>query len=107
MQKLNGYVEAGGISEIKRFEKEGDTLEGKLVAKRSFVNMRNGKENMLYIIQTNDGKKVGVFGQAQLNLKMQEVSVGCDVMICYEGKKAHPKRKGLTMHYFRVFYKRG
>jgi hypothetical protein len=102
-----GYVEAGGLSEIVRFQKEGEKFEGRLIAKRTFVNVRTGKENYLFVFQKENGTRVGVFGQSQLNLKMQEVPVNADVVIIYEGKRQHPKKRGMTMHYYRVLYKVG
>ena len=86
--------------EVFKFEKEGDTLIGKLQFKRTDVG--KNKSNM-YDIQTED-KLVSVWGTQVLDDKIRLVPIGSEVKIEYLGKKP-AENSDREYHDFQVFWK--
>lgn len=84
--------------DVFRFEKVGDTIEGK------FVAVHQGQkypDNQIYEIETPKAQIVTVFGTTILNQKMQKVEIGSYVRIIYKG--GIPTKRGKDAKDFAVF----
>lgn len=87
-------------SEIFKFEKEGDDIEGVLKHIDQSVNF----ENKVYKIETAEGMKT-IFGTVILDDKMSLVKVGQLCKILYVGSKPNPNPKFNDIKQFDVFVK--
>ena len=94
----NGYekVEA----DIFRFEKEGDEIRGKLIAKEDSMSY----DNKVYKIETEDGLRV-VFGTTVLDRIMESIEVGSELKIVFTGVK-ESKEKGYSPYKLFDVYKK-
>ncbi len=63
-------------------------LEGTLIEKKSGVGANNSK---LYVVKTNVGELVGVWGSAVLDNKFASIAEGSRILIEYLGQKENPK----------------
>lgn len=63
--------------------KEGDTVQGRYVAKKT--NIGRNKSNV-YVLETDD-KKIEVWGSTVIDARMDQVAVGKMVKIVYKGTK--------------------
>lgn len=71
--------------DVQRFEKDGDSVEGKLVAIRDGSYYRpDGGKSRIYDIETKEGVKT-IFGTMILERNMSTVEVGSEVKIIYHG----------------------
>lgn len=71
-------------SEIKKFEKEGDSIQGVLIGV-STSKTPDGKDNKAYKIRTKENKVYTIFGTAVLNDRMQAVVLNQEVQIILTG----------------------
>lgn len=77
--------------------KEGDSIEGRYVAKKENVGTNNS--NIYYL--DVDGERVGVWGSTVLDTKFSQIAIGKMVAIEYLGKKQFEKG-GRSYHDFKV-----
>jgi len=71
--------------DVFRFEKDGDSLEGKLVAIRDGSYYRpDGGKSRIYDIETKEGVKT-IFGTMVLERNMASVEVGSEVKVIFKG----------------------
>lgn len=66
----------------------GATLEGRFI-KTEIIDSKFGsnQKSNKYIIETDDGTKMGVFGTASLNRQFKNVPEGSYVWITYKGEE--------------------
>jgi hypothetical protein len=76
----------------------GDSIEGRYVAKKTNVGIN--KSN-IYVLETNEGQKVGVWGGTVLDNKFQSIAIGKMVAIEYVGDR-QGKSGGKPYHDFKV-----
>lgn len=86
-------------SEIFKFEKDGDMIEGKLVSAED----SHMYDNKVYKIEGKDKKVKVIFGTTVLDSQMVNVSIGKDVKIVFTGVKENPKSGQNDIKLFEVF----
>lgn len=74
-------------------EKDGDSVEGLLLAKRKDVGVN---KSMLYHLQTGEGI-VGVWGSTVLDSRLQLVDVGMNLRITFKGKEKNSKNQDVKI----------
>lgn len=92
-----GKREVGNeLPEVFEFKKEGDSIEGLYVKKKT--NIGENKAN-LYILKVGEVKR-SVWGTTVLDNKMDDVEVGDVITITYEGrdKKKNYHKFKLEVH---------
>lgn len=62
----------------------GDSIEGRYIGKKE--NVGKNKSNV-YTLETEDGRKIGVWGSTVLDSKFQNIGIGKMVAIEYLGEK--------------------
>lgn len=99
------YIEAGAnvgsdVTWPAKGEKlnKGDSIEGRYIEKKTGIGDNN---STLYILEKEDGTKVGVWGGTVLDRKFAEVAKGKMVAIEYLGEKKSEKG-GRTYRDFKV-----
>lgn len=88
-------------SQVFRFEKVGDSIEGILKAKEEGAVYGNE----VYQIETSDGDTFAVFSTAILASRMAQVDVGEEVKIVFKGKEPSKKAGYEAMQLFDVFHR--
>lgn len=78
----------------------GAALEGRYI-KKEFINTKFG-ESEKYIIETTDGKKMGVFSTASLTRQFNNVPEGSYVWIIYKGEET--SKNGRPVKVYEVEY---
>lgn len=78
----------------------GDKIEGKYLKKEIF----NGKygDTEKYVIETNEGEKLGVFSSATLTRQFQNIPEGAYVWIEYKGEET--SKNGRPVKVYEVEY---
>lgn len=66
--------------------KEGESVTGTYVGTRQIAN-KKGEVNICYILETEDGKKIGVNDYTCIASAFAEINLGKLVRITYLGKK--------------------
>ena len=84
------------------FEKN-KTIEGAFVGVEENVGPNNSK---MYTIETVNGDKLGVWGNAVLDTRMKNLEIGEEVKIEYLGKEESQKTKGRSYHNFEVYHRK-
>lgn len=81
-----GFKKVSGFPEVFRFEKPGDSIQGKLLEKKDFEAKFKGRtiKNSVYRIQTKEGIK-SIFGSAILNNILPDY-IGKEIVLIYQGK---------------------
>ena len=74
----------------------GDKLEGVFVKTEQFENEFGKTEK--YVIETSDGKKMGVFSSASLSRQFNNVPVGSYVWIEYKGKESSKGGRSVNVY---------
>jgi hypothetical protein len=87
--------------EIFKFEKEGDFIEGKLLA----VVDSPTYSNKVYTIETKQGNKT-VFGTVVIDSQMQLVKMGQMIKILYVGEKSSDKKGYNPIKLFEIYVKK-
>lgn len=77
-------------NELIRFENEGDSIEGTLMALRKDVLTKNGLAT-LADLTTLDGKEVSLFVTAGLTSRLTDQLIGEQVKITFVGNVKNPK----------------
>lgn len=65
-----------------KYDKDGDFIEGHLLAKRSDVG---ANKSMMYSIETLEGENKNVWGSAILDSRMDLIKIGSKIKITYKG----------------------
>ena len=81
---------------------EGSETKGVYVGKEEGVG---DYESVLYSIEDETGKVVGVWGNDVLKTRFKNIKVGEEVIIRYLGLKESQQRKGASYHNFEVFHR--
>lgn len=68
--------------ELWAYEKDGDSIEGVLVAKESEVGEN---KSWMYNIETSEGQVKNVWGSAVLDSRMKFIKIGDKIKITYKG----------------------
>ena len=92
-------------SDLMKFEKIGDQIEGVLIDVREVKSQIDGSDQKIYEIQTADGTIKAVFGRKVIDQKMKLAKIGQLVKMVFseEGK---PKKPGMSgFKYIRVYLK--
>jgi hypothetical protein len=76
----------------------GDSVQGRYVGKKE--NIGKNKSNV-YVIEQQDGSKVGVWGSTVIDARFETIAVGKMVAIEYVGEKTG-KKSGSTYKDFKV-----
>jgi hypothetical protein len=63
---------------------EGDSVEGRYISKKEDVG---ANKSNVYVIQTEDGELVGVWGSTVIDAKFANIEIGSQVAIEYVGVK--------------------
>lgn len=71
------------------FKKE-DTIQGTYVGMKINVGPNNSN---IYVIQFNEEKKIGVWGNTVLDSRFEDIKAGCEVKIVYLGVEKAEKSK--------------
>lgn len=94
-------VKAGKVEDlvcgIFRFENEGDTLIGKLVAVEQFQGKDGKGECKKYIFDTDDGPQSCILGQATDSRLASDNLVGHVLIIEYKGSKKLDKDRNVNV----------
>ncbi len=56
----------------------------------------------VFTLDANSTEPFAVWGTAQLDAKLREVRAGSPVWVKYDGKSAHPQKRGQTIHNWQV-----
>lgn len=86
-------------SEVQKFEKEGDNLQGVFIG----VEKSATGDNKVYKIKTKDGKIKAVFGTVILSQLMEAVSLGTEVQIILKGFKPNKDKAKNNIKLFEVY----
>lgn len=86
-------------TDIKKFEKEGDAIQGVLVGVEKAANY----ENKIYKIKTSEGKITAVFGTTILEQLMDAASLGQEVQIILKGFKENKIKGRNPIKLFEVY----
>ena len=89
-------------STIYKFEKEGDCVEGELVA----VEDNKSFDGKVYKIKDNNGVTHAVFSSVIMASLMDVISIGDDIKIVYTGEKENLKKGQNPIKLFEVFRKK-
>ena len=76
---------------------ERDSIEGRYVSKKENVGPN---KSTIYVLETPDGKKIGVWGSTVIDSKFENIAVGKMVAIEYVGDKKG--KTGSEYHDFKV-----
>ena len=93
---LDGWIT---VQAIDWHPNKGDYVEGYLLEKKHDVGQY--KQN-LYIIQTEKGQKVAVWGKTQLDTMMNEVYVDDYIRIIFNGTRKTQNNKKMKMYTVKV-----
>lgn len=88
-------------SQIFKFEKIEDKIQGKLISKEDSDRYNNKN----YKIKKADGETVIVFGTSVMDSQMEIVNVGDEVIITYKGERENKKPGQNPIKLFCVQYK--
>jgi hypothetical protein len=95
-QKGGGGIEADRMWQKKgETMKPGDSIEGRYIKKETGVG--DDKKNV-YIIKTQGGEKVGVWGSTVIDSKFEDVAIGKMVALEYVGSVPSKNRPGKSYH---------
>ena len=100
----NKYKPVGGEATDRNWPPKGETLsvgdsiEGKYASKNENIGVN--KSNV-YVIETKEGEKVGVWGNTVLDARFENIEIGAQVAIEYLGTKPS-KKTGKPYHDFFV-----
>lgn len=99
-EKNEGWEEdSGDLAPFWKPEKEGDTLEGKI------VEIRDGKFGKIFTIEKEDGSEIATPSHKMLQNRLGSRSKGDMVKIVYEGRDI-PTVKGQNgMEKYKTFHK--
>lgn len=86
----------GGAQSDMWLEEAGKSIQGKLVKVKTGVG--KNKSN-IYELEVEPGKVVGVWGSTVLDSRFEDIEVGTDVKILYNGKKQGEKARGAYKDY--------
>ena len=100
MGKDNEYKKVE--SDIFKFEKEGDCVEGKLIS----VEDNKSFQGKVYKIENDKGITHAVFSTVILASLMEQVSIGDSVKIIYTGVKPNPVKGQNDTKLYEVFVKK-
>ena len=78
----------------------GATLEGKYIKKEVFDGKYGNTEK--YVIETAEGKKMGVFSSASLTAQFKNIPEGSQVWITYKGEET--SKNGRPVKVYEVEY---
>ena len=75
----------------------GDSIEGRYILKKENIGAHKSK---VYVLETSDGKKIGVWGSTVLDSKFEQIAIGKMVAVEYVGEKTG--KTGSTYKDFKV-----
>ena len=78
-------------------------IEGAFVSVEENVGPNGSK---MYTLETKDGERLGVWGNAVLDTRMKNVTEGEEVKIVYLGREESQKTKGRSYHNFEVYHRK-
>lgn len=99
MSEENGYKKVE--SNIFKFEKVGDCVEGELLS----VEESHTFNNKVYKIKSNEDKTVTFFGTTILDSLMSSVNIGMQIKVLFAGEKENKKKGQNPIKEFEVYYK--
>ena len=70
----------------------GDKLEGKL------VKIERNSSQMIYILETNDKKRIRIWGKTYLNQLMDEIELNDYIRITYNGVKTTKNNRNMKKY---------
>ena len=93
-------------SDLMKFERVGDQVEGVLLDVREVKSQIDGSDQKIYEIQTADGEIKAVFGRKVIDQKMKVAHIGDMVKMVFaeEGKPRKPGMSGFKN--IKVFVKK-
>lgn len=93
-------------SDLVKFEKVGDFVEGVLLDVREVVSTIDGSNQKIYEIQTAEGEVAAVFGRKVIDQKMKLANMG-DMVRMELVDIGKPKKPGMSgFKNFKVFLKK-
>ena len=95
----NAWQEVNPDTENMWNFREQKTIQGVYVAKKENVGENNSN---IYVLNTNDGKKIGVWGSVVLDSRFEQIQQGAEVKIEYLGKTKGEKG-GREYHNYKVY----
>jgi len=96
-----GFKRASGYIGVDyKFEEPNESLQGELISTKSGVGSYNSN---VYSIES-EGVLYNVWGCTNLDMQMEEVPLGSEVIITYLGKEKN-KKTGRDYKKFEVLYK--
>lgn len=96
-----GYDEV--IVEFFQFQKEGDSIKGRLVTKQ-WITVRGSRCGKYTLIRDPDNMKVAFLGSVLLDELLQNVGVGNEIYVVFTHKTAATE-DSFEMKNFKVFSK--
>lgn len=84
---------------IVKFENEGDSVYGVLIAKEKGANFNND----VYKIKNNEGEILTIFSTTILESLMAGVKIGDTCKIVFKGTKPNPKKDRQPIKLFDVY----
>lgn len=98
---MSEWQKVGGIVDMWNPETTKE-VQGKYVNREDNIGRNNASK---YVLETPDGKQIGVWGSTVINNRMSSVNIGDEVKISYLGKEKNPK-SGFSFKNFDVFVRR-
>jgi len=98
-EEIMAWEEHKGM-EMVEWETKGQEIIGKLIEIKTDIGEN---QSNIYVIEKEDGKKIGIWESGFLKIPMSDVKVGNKIKIIYEGL-GKPKQKGFNPpRLFKVF----
>lgn len=98
--KFDGVLEDRKEPDFVKFDREGQTAEGALIA-ISRVEV-DGKPAVKYTLETQDGQKIAFLGTHKINVHLSRRDVGHYVYVKFEGENKNVTKNGRAMREFKV-----
>jgi len=100
-QNNNNWIEVNPTTEEMWNPEEQETIQGIYVSLKIKVGPN---ESNVYVLNTVDNKKVGVWGSRVLDDRFKEIPIGSEIKIEYLGEQ-RTKKGGRTYQNYKVFYR--
>lgn len=93
----NGWKEVGGQSQLDMWDEVAEkSIEGIYTEKRSHIGKNNSN---IYVIKLSDGNSKGVWGSTVLDGRFENIPVGSEVRIVFNGKVSGKDARGAYKSY--------